>query len=43
MMADVNVSGSLRRRLALILTGGAALLAVILFLVVRALAVQVAQ
>ena len=43
MMADVNVSGSLRRRLALILTGGAALLAVILFLVVRALAAQVAQ
>ncbi len=43
MTADVNVSGSLRRRLTLILTGGAAVLAVILFLVVRVLAAQVAQ
>lgn len=43
MKADVNVSGSLRRRLALILTGGAAVLALILFLVVRGLAAQVAQ
>jgi two-component system sensor histidine kinase TctE len=43
MTRDVNVSGSLRNRLALILTGGAAVLAVILFIVVRALATQVAQ
>ena len=42
-MDNVNVSGSLRNRLALILTGGAALLAAILFIVVRALASQVAQ
>lgn len=39
----VNVSGSLRNRLALILTGGAAVLAAILFIVVRALASQIAQ
>ncbi len=43
MTDDVNVSGSLRNRLAMILTGGAAVLAVILFVVVRALATQVAQ
>jgi two-component system sensor histidine kinase TctE len=43
MTDDVNVSGSLRNRLALILTGGAAVLAAILFVVVRALATQVAQ
>lgn len=43
MTGDVNVSGSLRNRLALILTGGAAVLAAILFIVVRALAAQVAQ
>lgn len=43
MTDDVNVSGSLRNRLALILTGGAAVLAAILFIVVRALAAQVAQ
>ena len=43
MTDDVNISGSLRNRLALILTGGAAALAVILFIVVRALAAQVAQ
>ncbi len=43
MAAEVNVSGSLRRRLALILTGGAAVLALILFFVVRGLAAQIAQ
>jgi len=43
MTSDVVVSGSLRNRLALILTGGAALLAVVLFIVVRVLAAQVAQ
>ncbi len=43
MTAEVNVTGSLRRRLALILTGGAAVLAVILFVVVRALTSQIAQ
>lgn len=43
MTGKVNVSGSLRNRLALILTGGAAVLAAILFIVVRALATQVAQ
>ncbi len=43
MTDNVNVSGSLRNRLALILTGGAAVLAAILFIVVRALATQVAQ
>ncbi|MFK7762093.1 MAG: sensor histidine kinase N-terminal domain-containing protein [Roseobacter sp.] len=42
-MDDVNVTGSLRNRLALILTGGAALLAIVLFVAVRALAAQVAQ
>lgn len=40
---DVNVAGSLRNRLGLILTGGAAVMAVVLFVVVRALATQVAQ
>lgn len=43
MTVDVNVSGSLRRRLAFILTGGAAVLAVILFFAVRVLAAQIAQ
>jgi two-component system sensor histidine kinase TctE len=43
MTADVNASGSLRNRLGLILTGGAAMLAVILFVVVRAFAAQLAQ
>ena len=43
MTADVIVSGSLRNRLALILTGGAALLAVVLYVAVRVLAAQVAQ
>lgn len=44
MMADdVNASGSLRNRLALILTSGAAVLAVILFIAVRVLAAQIAQ
>ena len=43
MTSDVVVSGSLRNRLALILTGGAAMLAVILFVAVRVLAAQVAQ
>ncbi len=43
MNAKVNVSGSLRTRLALILTGGAAIFAIVLFLVVRALAAQIAQ
>ncbi|MDO6589494.1 sensor histidine kinase [Loktanella sp. D2R18] len=43
MTANVIVSGSLRNRLALILTGGAALLAVVLFVAVRVLATQVAQ
>ncbi|MEP5153199.1 sensor histidine kinase N-terminal domain-containing protein, partial [Planktotalea sp.] len=43
MTHEVNVTGSLRNRLALILTGGSAVLAVILFIVVRALATQVAQ
>ncbi|KPA23218.1 Sensor protein QseC [Shimia sp. SK013] len=43
MTADVIVSGSLRNRLAFILTGGAALLAVILYVAVRLLAAQVAQ
>ncbi|WP_107496829.1 sensor histidine kinase [Thalassobius sp. I31.1] len=43
MTANVIVSGSLRNRLAIILTGGAALLALVLYLVVRALAAQVAQ
>lgn len=43
MTGDVNVSGSLRKRLALILTGGAAVIAVILFFAVRVLAAQIAQ
>jgi len=43
MTSDVVVSGSLRNRLALILTGGAALLAIVLFIVVRVLTAQVAQ
>lgn len=43
MTADVNVSGSLRNRLVVILTGGAALLAIILYVAVRILAAQVAQ
>jgi two-component system sensor histidine kinase TctE len=43
MTTNVIVSGSLRNRLALILTGGAALLAVVLFVAVRVLATQVAQ
>lgn len=43
MTTDVVVSGSLRNRLAWILTGGAALLAIILFIAVRVLAAQVAQ
>ncbi|MFK7835947.1 MAG: sensor histidine kinase [Sulfitobacter sp.] len=43
MTPDVNVTGSLRNRLAVILTGGAAVLAVILYIVVRSLAAQVAQ
>jgi len=42
-MADAVVSGSLRNRLALILTGGAAVLAIVLFVAVRVLAAQVAQ
>lgn len=42
-MTEVNVSGSLRNRLVVILTGGAALLAVILYVAVRILAAQVAQ
>jgi len=43
MTYEVNVTGSLRNRLALILTGGAAILALVLFVVVRALAAQIAQ
>jgi len=43
MTVDVNVSWSLRQRLAFILTGGAAVLAVIMFFAVRVLAAQVAQ
>jgi len=43
MVHDVNISGSLRNRLALILTSGAAVLAVILFVAVRVLAAQIAQ
>lgn len=43
MTAEVHVSGSLRTRLALILTGGAAVLAVLLYFAVRGLASQVAQ
>ncbi|SLN33031.1 sensor histidine kinase [Pseudooctadecabacter jejudonensis] len=43
MTAEVNARGSLRTRLALILTGGAAVLAVILYVAVRALSAQIAQ
>ncbi|PVA05397.1 sensor histidine kinase [Thalassorhabdomicrobium marinisediminis] len=43
MTAEVHVHGSLRRRLGLILTGGAAVLAVILYLAVRTFAAQIAQ
>ncbi|MCF2872080.1 sensor histidine kinase [Octadecabacter sp. G9-8] len=43
MTGDVVVSRSLRNRLAMILTGGAAVLAIVLFLVVRAYAAQIAQ
>ncbi|SMX32836.1 sensor histidine kinase [Octadecabacter ascidiaceicola] len=43
MTPEVNVSGSLRNRLVVILTGGAALLAIILYVVVRILAAQIAQ
>lgn len=43
MTTEVNISGSLRNRLVVILTGGAALLAVILYVAVRILAAQVAQ
>ena len=43
MTDGVTTSGSLRTRLALILTGGAAVLAVVLVLVVRAYAAQIAQ
>ena len=43
MNGSVNVSGSLRKRLALILTGGAAVLATVVFVVVRALTAQIAQ
>ncbi|WP_448328459.1 sensor histidine kinase N-terminal domain-containing protein [Sulfitobacter sp. M13] len=43
MTNNVVVFGSLRNRLAMILTGGAALLAMLLFLVVRAYATQIAQ
>ena len=43
MTYEVNVTGSLRNRLALILTGGAAILALVLFVVVRALPAQIAQ
>ena len=42
-MDSVVVSGSLRNRLVLTLIGGAAVLALILFVVVRNYAVQVAQ
>lgn len=42
-MTEVATSGSLRNRLALILTGGAAVLAVVLVLVVRGYAAQIAQ
>ena len=43
MTDDVVVFGSLRNRLAMILTGGAALLAILLFFVVRGYATQIAQ
>lgn len=41
--AGVNVSGSLRTRLTLTLIGGAAALAILLFVVVRSYAAQIAQ
>jgi two-component system sensor histidine kinase TctE len=43
MTGDVALTGSLRNRLALILTGGAAVLAIVLFFVVRGYAAQIAQ
>jgi two-component system sensor histidine kinase TctE len=43
MTGDVTVSRSLRNRLAMILTGGAAVLAIVLFFVVRGYAAQIAQ
>lgn len=43
MSEAVNISGSLRHRLAASLIGGAALLSVLLYLVVRAYAAQIAQ
>ncbi|WP_342069340.1 sensor histidine kinase N-terminal domain-containing protein [Yoonia algicola] len=43
MTDEVVVFGSLRNRLAMILTGGAALLAILLFVVVRGYAAQIAQ
>lgn len=43
MTEGVRVSGSLRNRLAITLTGGAAVLAVLLFIVVRSYAAQIAQ
>ena len=43
MTSNVVVLGSLRNRLATILTGGAALLAILLFFVVRGYAIQIAQ
>jgi two-component system sensor histidine kinase TctE len=43
MTDTVRISGSLRRRLAIILIGGAAILAILLFIVVRAYAAQIAQ
>ncbi|MGH1482962.1 MAG: sensor histidine kinase N-terminal domain-containing protein [Geminicoccales bacterium] len=43
MTESVRVSGSLRNRLAITLIGGAAILAVLLFVVVRTYAAQIAQ
>ena len=43
MNDTVRISGSLRRRLAITLIGGAAILAILLFIVVRAYAAQIAQ
>ncbi|MEN8832108.1 MAG: sensor histidine kinase [Pacificibacter sp.] len=43
MTDRVNVSGSLRNRLTITLIGGAAILAILLFFVVRAYAAQIAQ
>lgn len=43
MAEGVNVSGSLRNRLAVSLIGGAAILTILLFIVVRAYAAQIAQ